>query len=76
MPKRPKPQIPKAPKPMTEEERLKIIANVCMTLRKRADYFLNSEPENLTIEDFDKVAEELEILARDVDSLLDQPEDE
>ena len=76
MPKRPKPQIPEAPKPMTEEERLKIIANVCMTLRKRADYFLNSEPENLSIDDFDKVAEELEILARDVDSLLDQPENE
>lgn len=74
MPKRPKPKIPVTPKPLTEEERLKLIANVCMTLRKRADFFLNTEPENLTIEDFDQIAEELEILARDVDNLLDQPE--
>ncbi len=63
----------KEERPLTEEERLKLIASVCLRLRKRADFFLNTEPENLTVVDFDLIADELERLARDVDNLLDLP---
>lgn len=69
--------IPAADQPskLSEEERLKIVASVCLQLRKRADFFLNTEPENLTTEDFDRIANELELLAQDVDCLLYTPTD-
>ena len=72
----PKNTIPDADQPasMSEEQRLKIIANVCLQLRKRADFFLNTEPENLGTEDFDRIADELEQLAQEVDTLLYTPE--
>ncbi len=52
-----------------KRSRLKEIMDVCLTLHKRADYFLNNEPENLTEEDFDAIAMELEEVARKVDGL-------
>ena len=73
MAKRPKPALPPPVVPLTAEDRLKSIANVCLVLRKRADFFLNTEPENLSTEDFDVIAAELEALARDVDNLLECP---
>ena len=45
------------------------IAEICLTLRKRADFFLNNEPQNMTIEEFDRIAKELETVAVQVDSL-------
>lgn len=52
--------------------RLKNIARICLTLRKRADYLMNNEPENLTMEDLDKMAMELEEMARLVDELIEE----
>lgn len=62
---------------MTKEKqsRLKQIATVCLTLRKRADYLLNNEPENLTLEDLDRMAMELEEMARLVDGLVEGEEE-
>jgi hypothetical protein len=54
------------------QARLKQIATVCLTLRKRADYLLNNEPENLTLEDLDRMAVELEEMARLVDGLVEE----
>ncbi len=51
--------------------RLKEIMEVCLTLHKRADFFLNNEPEHLTVEDFDAVALELEEVARKVDGFCE-----
>lgn len=53
------------------QSRLKQIATVCLALRKRADYLLNNEPENLTVEDLDQMAMELEEMARLVDGLVE-----
>ncbi|MFW5837859.1 MAG: hypothetical protein ACOCVM_07600 [Desulfovibrionaceae bacterium] len=50
---------------------LKDIAAVCLALRQRADYFLHNEPENLSVEDFDNIAIEMEELARTIDNFVD-----
>ena len=57
-------------------DRVKQIAEVCIALRKMADYLLNNEPENLTAEDFDRMAVDLEGVARTVDGFLDDNQDE
>lgn len=54
-----------------DEQRIRDIAAICLALRKRADFFLNTEPENLSTEDLDMIAQELEELAQGVDGLLD-----
>jgi hypothetical protein len=61
---------------MTREKqsRLKQVATICLSLRKRADYLLNNEPENLTVEDLDQMAQELEEMARLVDELVEEEE--
>lgn len=61
---------------MTREKqsRLKQVATICLALRKRADYLLNNEPENLTVEDLDQMAQELEEMARLVDELVEEEE--
>lgn len=56
------------------QSRLKQIATICLTLRKRADYLLNNEPENLNLEDLDRMAVELEEMARLVDGLVEEEE--
>jgi hypothetical protein len=50
---------------------LKDIAAVCLALRQRADFFLHNEPENLSVEDFDAIAVEMEELARTIDNFVD-----
>ncbi len=60
-----------APHTDYNQELVKQIAGICLALRKHADFFQNTEPENLSNEDFDRIAEELELLARSVDDLLD-----
>ncbi len=54
-----------------DEHRIREIAAICLALRKRADFFLNTEPENLNTDDLDVVAQELEELAQRVDGLLE-----
>lgn len=54
-----------------KKTRLKDIMEVCLTLHKRADYFLNNEPEHLSVEDFDAIALELEEVARKVDGFCE-----
>ncbi len=54
-----------------DEQRIREIAAICLALRKRADFFLNTEPENLNTDDLDLVAQELESLAQRVDGLLE-----
>lgn len=51
---------------------LEKIAQVCLSLHKLADYFLNNEPTNLRVEDFDRLALEIEEIARVVDSFCDE----
>ncbi len=46
------------------------IAEVCLTLRKRANFFQDNEPEHLNREDFDAIAAELEAIADLVDGFL------
>jgi len=62
-----------------KRSRLKEIMEVCLTLHKRADFFLNNEPEHLAVEDFDAIAMELEEVARQVDgfceALIEETED-
>jgi len=58
-----------------KQARLKQIATVCLTLRKRADYLLNNEPENLTVEDLDRMAMELEEMAILVDGLVEEDQE-
>jgi len=53
-------------------QQLEKIAQVCLSLHKLADYFLNNEPGNLRVEDFDRLALEIEEVARVVDSFCDQ----
>lgn len=48
------------------------IAQVCLSLHKLADFFLNNEPGNLRIEDFDRIALDIEEIARVVDSFCDE----
>lgn len=59
---------------MDERRRLQLekIAQVCLSLHKLADYFLNNEPGNLRLEDFDRLALEIEEIARVVDSFSDE----
>ncbi len=52
---------------------LKQIAQVCIGLRKLANYFQDNDPEHLSREDFDEVAAELEKLAAVVDNFLEEP---
>jgi hypothetical protein len=62
-------------KPDMDEHRhqqLEKIAQVCLSLHKMADYFLNNEPCNLRVEDFDRLALEIEEIARVVDSFCDE----
>ncbi len=58
-----------------DEHRIREIAGICLALRKRADFFLNTEPENLNTEDLDLVAQELEELAQRVDGLIEYADD-
>jgi hypothetical protein len=57
---------------MPRREQLERIAEVCLSLHKMADYFLNNEPQNLRVEDFDRIALELEEIARMVDMFTGQ----
>jgi hypothetical protein len=63
-------QIPDA-KGMSRKQCLKDIATICLALRQRADFFLHNEPENLSVEDFDRIAMEMEELARTIDNFVD-----
>lgn len=53
-------------------QQLEKIAQVCLSLHKLADYFLNNEPANLRVEDFDRLAVEIEEIARVMDSFADE----
>ena len=53
-------------------QQLEKIAQVCLSLHKLADFFLNNEPVNLRVEDFDRLALEIEEIARVVDSFADE----
>lgn len=59
---------------MDESRRLQLekIAQICLSLHKLADYFLNNEPANLRVDDFDRLAVEIEQIARVVDSFCDE----
>lgn len=48
------------------------IARVCLSLHKLADFFLNNEPANLRVEEFDRIALDIEEIARVVDSFCDE----
>ncbi len=71
-----KEDTPGRPRQVYDEGRVKQIAAICLALRKQADFFRNTEPENLANADFDRIAQELELLARSVDNLLDVSGDE
>jgi len=58
-------------KSMNRKQCLKDIATVCLALRQCADFFLHNEPENLSVEDFDRIAMEMEELARFIDNFVD-----
>ncbi|QJT10141.1 hypothetical protein [Oceanidesulfovibrio marinus] len=61
------------PNTLDNDSNLKRIAQVCIGLRKLANYFQDNDPEHLSREDFDQVASELEDLAAVVDNFLDEP---
>ncbi len=61
------------PNAFENDSNLKRIAQVCIGLRKLANFFQDNDPENLSREDFDQVAGELEELAAVVDDFLEEP---
>lgn len=61
------------PNAFENDSNLKQIAQVCIGLRKLANFFQDNDPEHLSREDFDQVAEELEELAAVVDDFLEEP---
>ncbi|MFW5734194.1 MAG: hypothetical protein ACOCWR_03950 [Oceanidesulfovibrio sp.] len=61
------------PNAFENDSNLKRIAQVCIGLRKLANFFQDNDPEHLGREDFDQVAAELEDLAAVVDDFLEEP---